>query len=235
MDTESNDARPENPDVFQELENLRRPELDPRSPIFRINGIIKTIESFQESEIYDPAALSKQCLDLYAEAAKEAQKHIGYCGVSSAMRLNILYQENLVPVAELERVKNQLMTIKLPNDIVDRQVWYVSPRSAQGAIRTVVAVVAFVCSFFEERFIRKHLDLHESEWVVADLLTSLGVFGISYVLFDWATDGIKDKINWMVFRRTQRNALKNLRGLKECCEQYFAKFDALIPVPVKVI
>jgi hypothetical protein len=233
MDPESNNPQSENFDVYKELEILRRPELDPHAPLFRINGIIKTIENFEESEVYDAVALSKRCLDLYAEAAEEVKKHIAHCGISSAARLKILYQHNFIKLDHFERVKKQLLAIELPKKLVDLQCWHISPRFTQSIIQTIVAIGAFICSYFGERFIRKHGNFPESESLVIDLLTALGVFGVSFILFDQATDGIKERINWIVFRRTRRMALDNLRELKKSCEQFFGKYDALIPVPVK--
>jgi hypothetical protein len=215
--------------AFQELENLRKPELDPGSPISRINSIISEIENLQESDVYDPVALAKRCLDLYASAANEATKNIAYAHVNAAVRIKTMYQHGVITPEHMERIKKNLEAMKLPDSLPTQQSWHVSPRQSQRATQTILATGAFICSFFIERLIRKLINLPEFDWWLASLSGGLLIFAIMFMFFDRFGEGIKERINWKVFYLTRNRTLNQLIQLRRMCQAYFESVDELIP------
>jgi hypothetical protein len=215
--------------VFRELENLRKPELDPGSPISRINNIISTVEDLRESDVYDPVALAKRCLDLYASAANEATKIIADAHVNAAVRIKTMYQLGVITPEQMERIKKNLEAVKLPDSLPTQQSWHVFPRQAQRATQTILATGAFICAFFIERLIRKLINLPEFEWWLASLAGGLLIFAIMFMVFDRFGEGIKERINWRVFYLTRIRTLNQLIQLRRMCQAYCESFDELVP------
>jgi hypothetical protein len=208
------------------------------SSIFTLKSLVDEVRSIVASELYDPRALTRRCLQLFPVAVDLADKSVGFAHIYTVLELRRHAESGVISWEEVKKRAQGAQTAEFSADeipwLANFDGWSILARHAAQVLRALLLSGAFVVSFVAERLFRgyalkapAHSDSLASDFIGATLF-----FVFQLVFFADLGERIESYVNWKIFRRIHAKLLKDLEQLYELCQAHIAKaYDVLRGLP----